>query len=105
MGLFNAFKKTIAPIKQVKIDETSILLYTKVISKYEQYLENFTYNTLTINNYERVYIVEDTFVIYVGLIDFSPSTNYQNYTVVFEELLDNPIFKFNFTAFCKEVIF
>ena len=102
MGLFDAFKKTTAPIKQVKIDETSILLYTKVISKYEQYLENFTYNTLTINNYERVYIVEDTFVIYVGLIDFSPSTNYQNYTVVFEELLDNPIFKFNFTAFCKD---
>ena len=49
MGLFDAFKKTIAPIKQVKIDETSILLYTKVIAKYEQYLESFTYNTLSIH--------------------------------------------------------
>lgn len=106
MGLFDLFKKTSTLTKQSssleRIDSESTTLYKKVTSKYEDCLQNRNCVVLSINAYEKVYVVEDSFAIYIGLMDFHPSPNHENYTVVFEELLDNPIFKFNYTQFCKD---
>ena len=77
-------------------------LYNKVAFEYEKRLIGFKYEIFKINDFERVYLVEDTFAIYLGIIDFSPNKKYIWDTIVFEELLENTIFKFNYTAFCKQ---
>jgi len=77
-------------------------LYNKVVFEYEKHLIGFNYEIFKMNDFERVYLVEDDFAIYLGIMNFSPSKKYIRDTIVFEELLENSIFKFNYTAFCKK---
>lgn len=77
-------------------------LYNKVVFEYEKHLIGFNYEIFKMNDFERVYLVEDNFAIYLGIMNFSPSKKYIWDTIVFEELLENSIFKFNYTAFCKK---
>ena len=70
-------------------------LYNKVAFEYEKHLIGFNYEIFKMNDFERVYLVEDAFAIYLGIMNFSPSKKYIWDTIVFEELLENSIFKFN----------
>lgn len=76
-------------------------LYLQVLKEYEKIIEKFSFQYYIINDYERVYSIQDTFVIYIGLINYG-DTHFKNHMIVFEELLDNDIFKFNFSRFSRK---
>ena len=48
-------------------------LYNKVVFEYEKHLIGFNYEIFKMNDFERVYLVEDVFAIYLGIMNFSPS--------------------------------
>ena len=75
-------------------------LYQKVVLDYEKEIETYSYNKIILNTEESVYVIQDTFILYLGLINYG-SDEFINYTIVFEELLDNPIFKFNYSKFSR----
>lgn len=75
--------------------------YLQVVKEYEKIIEPFSFQSYMLSNYERVYNIQDTFAIYVGLINYG-DTHFKNYMIVFEELLDNDIFKFNFSKFSRK---
>ena len=77
------------------------ILFTKVKFEYENLLNNYSYNFFEINNFEIVYIIEDSFIVYLGIVDFG-ETNDPYYYVVIDELLDNNIFNFNFSSFLRK---
>lgn len=81
------------------IDTSS--LYREVLNDYEQIIERYSFQKYSLNDEECVYVIQDTFVIYVGIINYG-SNDFPNYVVVFEELLDNDIFKFNFSGFSRK---
>lgn len=76
-------------------------LYQHIIADYEKEIKDYSYKKLIINNDEIVYVVQDVFVIYVGLINYGNSS-FINYKIVFEELLDNTVFKFNYSKFSRK---
>ncbi len=76
-------------------------LYQKVESDYESIIADYSFKKLILKDSERVYIIQDSFIIYVGLINYGDLT-FPNYRIVFEELLDNNIFKFNFSKFSRK---
>ncbi len=78
------------------------LLYSKVVNEYEKVISNYSFTSYKITDYETVYVIQDLFVIYLGLVSFSTHSEPGNYMVVFEELLDNSIFKFNFSGFSRK---
>jgi len=77
------------------------VLYQKVLDDYEQIIEKYSFQKHFLNDEECVYVIQDTFVIYVGLINYG-NIDFPNYIMVFEELLDNDIFKFNFSGFARK---
>lgn len=76
-------------------------LFLKVADEYEKVISKFSFQCYKLNDSERVYIVQDSFVVYLGLINYG-SIDFPHYTIVFEELLDNDIFKFNFSGFARK---
>ncbi len=74
------------------------LLYTKVVTVYESVLNQYSYKVFAINNTERVYCIQDTAIVYLGLVNLSYSDNIEN-TIVFEELINNESFSFNASEF------
>ncbi len=76
-------------------------LYQQIVLDYEKEIEPYSYNKINLNDTECVYVIQDTFIIYLGLINYGDDS-FVNYTVVFEELLDNPIFKFNYSKFSRK---
>ena len=79
----------------------SFQLYHRVVSDYEKEIEPYSYNKIILNDTECVYVIQDTFIIYLGLINYGDNS-FVDYRVVFEELLDNPIFKFNYSKFSRK---
>lgn len=79
----------------------SFQLYHRVVLDYEKEIEPYTYKKITINQTECVYVIQDTFIIYLGLINYGDDS-FVDYRVVFEELLDNSIFKFNYSKFSRK---
>lgn len=73
-------------------------LYDRVIEVYEEDLSRFSYKTYIINEKERVYVIQDAAVIYLGLIDMWHHGDFVQYFVVFEELILNESFKFKYSA-------
>ena len=69
-------------------------LYGVVVAEFEKIINNFSYKCFELDICEKVYLIEDIFVIYVGLIDFHENTSYfePSYRVVFEELSHNTLF-------------
>lgn len=76
-------------------------LYQQIVLDYEKEIEPYSYNKINLNDTECVYVIQDTFIIYLGLINYGDDS-FVNYTVVFEELSDNPIFKFNYSKFSRK---
>lgn len=76
-------------------------LFEKVISDYENILNKFSYKKYSINKDENVYIIEDSFIIYIGLINYFTNSSFPQYHALFEEFLYNEIFKFNISAFAR----
>ena len=76
-------------------------LYRQVVLDYEDEIEPYSYKKINLNDTECVYVIQDTFIIYLGLINYGDD-NFVNYKIVFEELLDNPIFKFNYSKFSRK---
>lgn len=88
---------------------SALVYYDIVYNKYIEEISNYNYKELIINNHEKVLIIEDTFIIYIGLKGKAPSLfkncNYnrtffdENYIIVFQELSYNDLWKFNLTKF------
>ena len=76
-------------------------LYQKVKYEYENIIKEYSYTCNILNDMECVYVVEDSFIVYVGIIDFEKEENPNYYYIVINELLDNSIFKFNFSGFLR----
>lgn len=79
-------------------------LYREVLNDYEQIIGKYYFQKYSLNDKESVYVIQDKFVIYVGIINYG-SGDFPNYVIVFEELLDNDIFKFNFSGFSRKYPF
>lgn len=73
-------------------------LYSKVLLNYEAIIKKYAHRFIDLNKNERVYIIQDSLVVYVGLINFGDSI-FPCYRIMLEELLYNTIFKFNFSKF------
>ncbi len=76
-------------------------LYEKAIAAYEQILSKYSYRLFVINRNERVYCIQDTAIVYVGLVNLSYSERTEN-AVVFEELMNNESFSFNVSDFKRK---
>lgn len=76
-------------------------LYQEVLSDYEKVIEKYSFQKYLLNDGESVYVIQDTFVLYIGLINYGDD-DFPNYRIVFEELLNNDIFKFNFSGFSRK---
>ena len=61
------------------------------------------YEELTVSEAESVFLVEDAFAIYVGIVDFTTSFFVPKYTVLFEELLFNPFPHLKHTLLQKDL--
>jgi len=72
--------------------------FPKVLAAYEEMIKNYSYVSLPLSDFERVYVIQDSFVLFAGLINYGDIT-FPYYRVMFEELLHNDIYKFNFSKF------
>ena len=73
-------------------------LYPKALQSYEEIIKDYSYRTYAMSDIERVYVIEDSFALYIGLVNFGDD-QFPNHIVVFEELLYNEIYKFNASKF------
>ena len=78
-----------------------ISLFDRVIKAYEDDLLQFSFTVTVVNDKERVYNIQDTSIVYLGLVNMSYTDSIQ-YTIVFEELLNNESFDFNASAFKRK---
>ena len=69
------------------------------IKNFENLLTNFKYEILEISTYEKVFNINNSLVVYIGVIEFYNGVS--NYQVLIEELTYNALFKFNATEFGK----
>ena len=83
-----------AIIPGVNIEE----LFPKVVKAYEEELANYSVKKYAINDIEYVYVVQDTFIIYLGIVDMGYTELIQK-NIVFEELLCDESFSFNASVF------
>jgi hypothetical protein len=67
--------------------------YNVAVAEYENIIKNFTCKRFNIGQFEIVYLIEDSFIIYIGL---------SNIYAVFEEFSHNEIYKFNISAFINK---
>ncbi len=47
----------------------ALTIYNEVFDAYKDLIINYSYKIYEINKYEKVILVEDCFVVYIGLID------------------------------------
>ncbi|MCL2847553.1 MAG: hypothetical protein FWE13_02220 [Firmicutes bacterium] len=76
--------------------------YAKVINEYEQILKGYSYDCFELGVCEKVFVIEDSFVIIACLVNFSSDVKFVNPTIIFEEFTYNEIFKFNISAFKRK---
>ena len=74
--------------------------FPKVIAAYEEIIKDYTYMVFPLNDYEKVYVIQDSFILYAGLVNYGDE-QFAQYRVTFEELLSNNIYKFNYSKFLK----
>lgn len=90
-----------------------VLYYSKVCNIFEKRIGNYDYKKFDINEYERVYVLEDTLIMYVGAKGACALFNNKNtrlgsvsdrYSIVFQELTYNNLFKSReFNKFIKNI--
>ncbi len=74
--------------------------FKKAIQLYESiYLSNYAYKKYKVSKDEVVFCVEDSFVLYICIEQFSPFVSETQYHIKFEELLPNTIFPFTIRKF------
>ena len=81
------------------------------IKNYESLIANFEYEIFELSTYERVYNINNSFVAYIGVVEFNNKVEAYSSNVEFidiyscqiliEELTYNTLFKFNATEFGK----
>lgn len=79
----------------------AISIFKDVLKYYLEMNNNYSKKIYDINDYEKVIVFEDSVIVYVGLKYFERimpyghiRTVYDNYTIVFQELLSNEFYKF-----------
>lgn len=78
-------------------------LYEKVVIEYEKELKQYSFQRLFFKPNEFVYVIQDSFVVYLGIIDCG-NDSFTDNNIVFEELTENSIFKFNFSNFIRKLL-
>lgn len=74
-------------------------VYEDVVKKYKSNLENLPIKTYEINDHELVYLIKESFAVYIGIINTSKYSFDKDFIVVIEDLLNNDIFKFSYRQF------
>ena len=98
-------------------------IFTLLVQSYENLISNYSYKMHRLDNYKYVYLIEDSFILYIRLVpNFSTLKMLSHrgtpledrskwwekievtdcYFIVFEELSHNEIFKFNQKTFFKD---
>jgi len=92
-------------------------IYDSILNDYLVNLEGYNYSTTILNDNEKVFLVEDSFIIYIGLKPNKGMHDWicrsqglrveepdltQLYSIVFEELSYNEIFKFKSAEFIRK---
>ena len=97
-------------------------LYLEILSKFEKLIDKFGFSIYTINDLEKVYVVEDSFIIYIGIKDYycdgsteeraariEKNSYYSErdvtnaFILVFEELTYNELFKINASKLKRDI--
>lgn len=84
--------------------DVAVEQFKNIINEYELIIESLSYVKYSIKEYELAYLIEDSFIIYIGLIHATPDFS-ENYVILFEELSENAIFKFNINGFIRRFEF
>lgn len=84
--------------------DVAVEQFKNIINEYELIIESLSYVKYSIKEYELAYLIEDSFIIYIGLIYATPDFS-ENYVILFEELSENAIFKFNISGFIRRFEF
>ena len=92
-------------------------IYDEVINEYKKLIDRYSYNEYSIQPHEKVFVIEDSFVIFIGLAENHPEHTtidkeeyyrfFGNsidmlYHIHMEELTQNELFKFIGTKFSKK---
>lgn len=79
-------------------------LYRRVISEYESEIGQYGFERLEMSETEMVYVIQNDFVVYLGMVDFDIHLNggTPSFMIVFEEMKKNNVFKFNFSGFKRK---
>lgn len=104
-------------LKKDKYYYQALSIYDEVISAYKKLIDNFSYKEYSILPYEKVFVIEDSFIIFIGLTENnSKQSNLQKdntyrffynsidmlYHIHMEELTSNDLFKFIGTKFTDQ---
>lgn len=85
--------------KQIKKAQSNFYI---AIKSYEELLVNFEYEIFELSSYERVFNINNSLVVYIGVVKLKNKIEFgsmNSYQVLIEELTYNTIFKFNATKF------
>ena len=92
-------------------------IYDKTLEDYLKTLQEYEYSQIDITDIEKVFLIEDSFIIYIGLkphssihewIAYSQGSRVEEpeltqiYSIVFEELSYNELFKFKAAEFTRK---
>ena len=85
--------------------------FQKVLSQYfkpaleytKSALSSYEYKVYQVSEGECVFLIEDVFALYVGIVDFTFTIRAPKYTVLFEELLFNPFPNLKHTLLRKDL--
>lgn len=95
----------------------ALTIYNEVFDAYKDLIKNYTFKIYKINKHEKVILVEDSFIVYLGLIEKYPNWSFKEkenhytffsntiemlYSIRIEELLPNEVFKFVGTKFTEQ---
>lgn len=76
-------------------------LYNEILNLYKNNFNGCSYKEFNINDFEKVFLIEDSFIIYIGM-KFGNEKKLDErgyYPIIFEEFSQNNIFKFSINAF------
>ena len=91
----------------------AVSYFEDVLKKLDEHFEQFNYKTFTINKHEKVFVIEETLVVYVGVkgsrSSFRDKQSYtgniiDRYTVIVQELTFNELYnQTKFSKFIKSI--
>lgn len=91
----------------------AVSYFEDVLKKLDEHFEQFNYKTFTINKHEKVFVIEETLVVYVGVkgsrSSFRDKQSYtgniiDRYTIIVQELTFNELYnQTKFSKFIKSI--